>query len=107
MPFDATPINTTAQTLRDAAAYIEKHGWCQGTIKTSDGRVCLVGALQRGEHLAALSSNEQDSAHRAFKAVWRYLGRDPVCFNDSGYRTKETVIQALLSAADMEETHAI
>jgi hypothetical protein len=28
------------------ADYIREHGWCQGEFHSSDGRVCLAGAIE-------------------------------------------------------------
>jgi hypothetical protein len=39
-------LDEDSAALLRAAAYIEEHGWCQRTMKTHDGRVCMVGAVQ-------------------------------------------------------------
>ncbi|HET6794561.1 MAG TPA: hypothetical protein VFH45_08975, partial [Acidimicrobiales bacterium] len=35
-------LDTIAARLADI---IDTHGWARGTLKTADGRVCLVGAI--------------------------------------------------------------
>lgn len=39
-------MNSTSETLRGAAEYIEKHGWTQGTLKDAQGKVCALGAIR-------------------------------------------------------------
>ena len=36
-----------AEVLERAADVIERDGWCRNEITTPDGRVCLVGAIER------------------------------------------------------------
>lgn len=38
-------VDRVGQILLDAAAYIEKHGWCQNNFQMPDGRVCASGAI--------------------------------------------------------------
>lgn len=37
----------TADDLDAAADDLDQHGWCQGTMYTTDGRACVRGALYR------------------------------------------------------------
>jgi len=37
---------SVSQTIREAAEYIEQHGMAKGCLKTSDGRACMIGAIQ-------------------------------------------------------------
>jgi hypothetical protein len=108
MPFDLDPkyIETTeAKVLRDAAAYIEEHGWCQNRLGNSapydvHGPVCVGGAFMR-----VLDTDYLPLAlcHPAARAFEKYVDRSYVGFNDTPGRTKEDVIAALNGAADMSE----
>lgn len=37
--------NGIADSIRDAATHIERHGMTKGCLKETDGRVCMLGAL--------------------------------------------------------------
>jgi hypothetical protein len=98
------------QRLRDAADYIEKHGWCQGSMSSPDGRVCLAGALWQ------IAAREDDNPVETFRRLNTYqrlaehlLGKQsPIGFtihnimlwNDSFGRRKEEVVARLIGVAD-------
>lgn len=112
MPFDGNPTDFTttnpiAKTLRDAAAYIERFGWCQGPIKDKYGSVCMGGAIMQ-------SSGCKWEQGPAFEAASQYLKSHDLVPDDipfpvvwyseqSGHRTKEDVIAALNGTADAIE----
>lgn len=86
------PSPTTRRIRLEAAAVIEKAGWCQGGLTDLHGRVCLLGAMMlaadslganRGE--MALAWVELD--HEAGGALPRW--------NDAPSRTQEEVIDLL------------
>jgi hypothetical protein len=45
-PSDLIVENKTAVALRRALAYLEEHGWRQGTATGRNGRVCVGYAIQ-------------------------------------------------------------
>lgn len=47
MPMQAWADKSVGQVLRDAAEVIRQDGWCQGYIRDTKGRVCLLGALAK------------------------------------------------------------
>lgn len=77
--------------LRQAADYIETHGWCQGKFERDDGHVCVSRAIHRaGGDLAARL------------AFVDFLGTPDVSllgWNDTPGRTAEEVIAALRECA--------
>ena len=89
---DFVTTNPVAQTLRDAAAYIEEHGWCQDKFWKSGGAACLEGALFR-----------VGRADGASYALMRYLKAGPIVWNDTPGRTKAEVLAALTSTAEAVE----
>jgi hypothetical protein len=36
---------TVTDVLKRAREHQDKHGWCQGSLQTSDGNTCILGAL--------------------------------------------------------------
>lgn len=97
MPFDPVGyvetkiVDADGEVLRRAADYIEQHGWCQNTMSTPSGRVCLVGAL-----LAAAP----DAGSAQVTRILDRLGPGIVSWNDYVGRTKEEVTARLRSAAE-------
>lgn len=93
---------TPAMVLREAAAIIERDGWCQGDYRDGKKR-CAVGAIA--------DARPPDWPDRLFDAVDSAI--EAVVgtailpdWNDAPGRTKDEVIAALLSAANQaESTH--
>jgi hypothetical protein len=98
-----------ADTLDNAADYIENHGWVQGVLYGPGSRVCAMGALRRTlgtpdperlpeEPLVALldgagiAPDECDEELTAVVAGW----------NDDPARTKQEVLDAFRRAARVE-----
>lgn len=84
-----------AAAIREAAAYIGRHGWCQVDFERRDGSVCALGAVIKVCH-----HRETDPL-----AVQRYLnsyldGNSFMCWNDGPERTMDEVIAAMLDAAN-------
>lgn len=87
MLFDARrALPQERQDILNAADYIREHGWCQGTMMSLGGQVCIFGAL------TAVLGGRMLSA-RAF--LDKALGMPAHWWNDAPGRTKEEVIAKL------------
>jgi hypothetical protein len=111
----AEPV-TPAVTLRAAASYLARHGWCQGAYYDQTATVftpaaCTVGALGMvcyGGPVDAPALNYDDPGFGDFDAAYEYLDLylldryELVAyeFNDTRGRTADQVIAALRGAAD-------
>ncbi|GHG10131.1 DUF6197 family protein [Streptomyces hydrogenans] len=94
--------------LEDAYDILETRGWCQGTLRKADGRVCLEGAV-----IAACPDSLHwlmQAQHPGF-AAWRTLGEvigretgcafmSPYLWNDAPERTVEDVKLVLKKAIE-------
>ena len=82
------------QALLDAANIIRERGWCQRTVETKDGRVCIMGAFR---HLHGhIPHNILDVAKDTFAS---HLGMPIALWNDKRTTTKELVLQTLEAVA--------
>ena len=91
---EAPPAQTIRQTFLAAAAYIERHGWCQDLYKLPDGRVCLFQALSEVTPCLA-------DRHRAAVRLRKHIGGDSIQhWNDSIARSADDVISLLREAAN-------
>jgi len=107
---------SVGQVLRDAAEVIRQDGWCQGYIRDTKGRVCLLGAL------AKAAGYEYDWPPNILKnnEVYEWFEPHPACaylldymeepflhgiwyYNDSVASSAEDVINLLNGAADKWE----
>ena len=119
----ASPV-TPVRVLRDAAAYLDRHGWIQGgyydqTATVYTPAACLVGALAMvcyGGPVEAPAQHFDDPGWDTFEATVTYLdlylytryGHVPSTsipmnvydFNDAPGRIGEHVVQVLREAAD-------
>jgi hypothetical protein len=77
------------QNLLDAAQYIREHGWIQKAVKDSEGRVCLIGALQ------AVGGWHNSDAPRRLREIVSCIPE----WNNADGRTKEEVIAVLEKTA--------
>lgn len=83
----------TTKELRTAAAdYIESHGWIQGMWNTTDGAVCMVGALAqavsgRAPRKAATTELRRELCLGEYTTL--------ISWNDRPGRTKDEVLAAL------------
>lgn len=97
------PTATEVADVLDAAAeVIERDGWCQNRLRTNDGRVCLVGAVDRVARERSTGSHgwwDVPSCKAAVEAMFKSLNREPKDFNDDTGRTKFEVIDALRHCA--------
>lgn len=96
-------MNSASEVLINAAKYIEKHGWCQGHYRDNDGTVCVMGAIdtvtrKRADYIAPYLGAKNlllDYLNEGRHFQWKSLPQ----WNDSTYRTKEQVLQAMREAA--------
>jgi len=114
---------TPAVTLRAAATYLDRHGWCQGGYYEQTGRgilpaACQVGAIGMvcyGSQVDAPAQHFEHPGWGDFEAAVAYLDRylavrygldeygfnvEAYSFNDVKGRTADQVIAALRAAAD-------
>ncbi len=96
-----------APTLLKAVDVILDRGWCQNTLNTPDGRVCLEGALvlAAGVHPAAVHgsvSYEQayDTFYAALHAVNQVLPLPAFAWNDEMATSQDDVVRVLKEAAE-------
>lgn len=84
-----------AVILKDAAAYIEQHGWCKGAMSLPTGEVCAAGAIHEvtrgnlGEYLHGLMELEARIRDQLKP------GDSTSSWNDRPERRKAEVIAAL------------
>lgn len=96
-------VNSASEVLTNAAKYIEKHGWCQGHYRNNNGTVCVMGAI---DTVTRRRTNYMESYLDAGNLLLNYLNdgqryqwKSLPQWNDSTYRTKEQVLQAMREAA--------
>ena len=98
-----TPIITTdpvSQLLWDAADLLERDGWCQREFEDAQGRYCLVGAINRAPSPEPYSLELEIQRLTATGYMQRFLGMEPMRWNDMHGRTKEEVVSALRRASE-------
>lgn len=84
--------------LLKAAAVIERQGWCQNSIGTLDGRVCLEGAINVAAGMTPGNLIVGVPA-LALRRVVRALGESAFMWNDRPERTKDEVVSKLRAVA--------
>lgn len=89
-----------AEVCRATAAELETHGWCQGSTRDLDGRMCLVGAVHKVTY-------QNHIYGAAISALWDQLviatndpAVSPIRWNDAHGRTAEQVIALCNATAD-------
>jgi hypothetical protein len=90
-----------SQIYRNAADYIEKHGWWRGSFfDPSDyhnGAACAAAAISRVAMRAKVSADE---ANEAIRLVGQHVGKTVPVWNDAPWRTKDDVIFTLRELSD-------
>lgn len=81
------------ESLREAAAVIQKRGWVQGRLSDDKGRVCTVGAF-------CLLRNYIEGYVRFSDYISVRYMKSIANWNDVPGRTKEEVVEALLYVAN-------
>jgi membrane-bound lytic murein transglycosylase B len=96
------PRDRTTTVLLSAADYIERHGWCQGAMRTGDA-VCAARALTiAAEHQVSIAER---AGHRLARSLGTggdaraVPGWNVPTWNDKLGRTQEEVVEALRNAA--------
>ena len=99
-------VKPVSALLLEAAQYIREHGHVKGSLHETDGRVCVVGAINmvhcgRAYSLCDRAANENNFAAR--RAMRDFLGLTEdynlVSWNNALERTADEVIAALEGAA--------
>lgn len=85
-----------AQILLAAADYIEVHGWCQKSMKKSDGRVCALGAI------CSVSGMKILKIEQRFSSVEPNY---PTFYGKFVRKTKGYVLSATAAASGYEYDH--
>lgn len=88
-----------ADKLREAKALIER-GWCQHTLSTEDGSVCIRGAIFSA--FDADDFKEEVRADQLLKAATGYKGYLGD-WNDAPERTQAEVLAAFDKAIELAE----
>ncbi len=89
-------LDEIGKELWKAADYIEEHGWCRGTLKKEDGRVCIVGAIN------AAGRFHSECEHRLYfflREKMLNLTFGVVSWNDKICKSKDEAVAALREAA--------
>ncbi len=84
-------VDAVGEHLLEAADYMQEHGWCTQEFEAADGRVCMLGALNRFAQGSAWEP--------AYMRLSEYLGQYAETWNDSVCRSQEEAIAALRTAA--------
>lgn len=94
-------LNPIGKTLIAAADYIEEHGWCQGQVRDSFGRVCITGALGYSHLDSDLGPLHLDSEVReaAYMLLNKEVGIYIAAWNDAPGRTQDEVVTKLREVA--------
>lgn len=83
--------------LKDAASYLEAHGWCQWTMEKAEGSVCLLGSIYAVTTGLGYGTDAESNA--AIEAIALRLGADKdydvAAWNDLSGRTKAEVLAML------------
>lgn len=93
-------MSSVKDDLLKAADIIEERGWCQGNWKNGQGQLCILAALET----ATTERGRPNSLRPAIVAVKARIGianGSLAQWNDSPFRTKDEVLAALRSAAEV------
>jgi hypothetical protein len=101
---------TTRSILFGAAGLMRDRGWCQFCLQRTDGRVCMLGAINRfildnvdgatpqGRELVEMFNGM--ASMQLLEALYQEHGSlDPVAWNDARGRTADEAIAMLERAA--------
>jgi hypothetical protein len=102
---ESKPLEDWRQHLLDSATYIEKHGWCQNTLRNLHGQVCLIGSLYGAlGYDFSVGSSSTNIASKVQKTSREFRKRldvdDEADWNDENGRTKEEVVRTMRRIAN-------
>jgi hypothetical protein len=90
-------MNIPSEILHEAIKYLDTHGWTQGNFEDEHGKVCAIGAFNRGSFCfnSSLTCSELVAArNRAYDAMVNNIPEDCsgiIGFNDNPSTTAEDV----------------
>lgn len=90
---------TTSAVLLEAAAILERDGWCQDWFGTQKGPNCALGAIARAAGVRPYEWASNPLALTALARVTKAFGLDARKWNDKPGRTASEVIAKLREAA--------
>lgn len=104
---DHTPakMDEPCRLMLSAASIIERDGWCQNSMTSPSGQVCLEGALLRAygvkfDHHTGASQMPPNAVFDVLMTIKNRLGGTrPFDWNDTPGRTKEEVVTKLRAVA--------
>lgn len=100
MPFDGTQFEQGALALEKIDYVISALGtedrWCKGHLRTSDGRRCIMGALNDANALQLLSQPILDAAGEVTGKSYHRIER----FNDERSTSHKLVLAVLRRARE-------
>lgn len=93
-------LDEASRVLLRAADLIERRGWCQNTLYTPDGALCIMGAFN------AIATNNKwqftadNPVWKAYERLYASLNNEePAVWNDEKHRTKFQVVAKLRALA--------
>ena len=97
--------------LLKAAQILDERGWCQGSLRDSEGRVCIAGAVRLALFGQTISLEYMDYIiyREKLKSIQKVLYNHPLgplaipFFNDKIAETKEECVKLLMEAAEIDE----
>ena len=99
---DHTPANLDEESrlLLRAAEVIEHRGWCQNEYTTSDGRLCVLGAVKTARGLSPRDDEDADDlVEKACERLYNAVGNRVHLWNDRPGRTQDEVVAKLRAVA--------
>lgn len=93
------PDLSPSDVLVKAADLIEEHGWWNGREKRRAGRLCAGYAISKATQ--SWGTDNTKAFDKAWAAAIDVMDDGVVRFNDAPGRTKDEVVSALRSAAEV------
>jgi hypothetical protein len=87
------------QLLLDAAALIDKVGWCQGTAVNHQGQLCAAGAMYYSNKVVYLHGDLSVYNEARNHFLDTIKDHNVPTWNDAPGRTQEEVVAAMRKAA--------
>lgn len=94
-------MKTDSELLREAATIISERGMCRNTLlRESDGRVCLIGALNIAHHGNPLFSTNDRVFTQLRLRLNKFIRMDPADWNNTKAKDTDDVVHMLKLAAE-------